>query len=145
MAEERVDSRETTWRQLLPWTELFRAFQVALDLNKLLLAAVGIAVMAGGWWLLAVGFTANEKALPPDWPGAYEQTNDGWAVFRKDRMNWNLLNETAGLSPAAVYQVQDIAETPDEFETFKPLNEVQDRDLRQAFLDLVTAIAAKDT
>src|SRR5438046_2681359 len=34
MAEERSESREVTWRQLLPWTELFRAFQVSLDLNK---------------------------------------------------------------------------------------------------------------
>ena len=60
MAEEKVEPRETSWRQLLPWTELFRGFQVALDVNKLALAAAGILVMAFGWWLLAVLFTAGE-------------------------------------------------------------------------------------
>ena len=63
MAEEKVEPRETSWRQLLPWTELFRGFQVALDLNKLALAAAGILVMAFGWWLLAVLFTAGEAAV----------------------------------------------------------------------------------
>ena len=72
MAEERSESRELTWRQLLPWTALFRAFQVALDLNKLLLAAAGIAVMAFGWWLLAVIFAAlytggKPAESLPDW------------------------------------------------------------------------------
>ena len=33
MAEGKLEGREATWRQLLPWTELFRGFQVALDLN----------------------------------------------------------------------------------------------------------------
>ena len=71
MAEEKVETRETSWRQLLPWTELFRGFQVALDLNKLALAAAGILVMAFGWWLLARLFTAGESKAPPQWPGAY--------------------------------------------------------------------------
>ena len=33
MAVENVETRETSWRRLLPWTELFRGFQVALDLS----------------------------------------------------------------------------------------------------------------
>src|SRR5205814_6134491 len=52
MANEKVDGRELSWRGLFPWTELFRGFQLALDLNKLLLAAAGIPVMAFGWCLL---------------------------------------------------------------------------------------------
>ena len=56
MAEDRLEARETDWRQLLPWTVLFQGFRVALDLNKLLLAAGGIVVMALSWWLLAIIF-----------------------------------------------------------------------------------------
>ena len=68
MVEEKVEPRETSWRQLLPWTELFRGFQVALDLNKLALAAAGILVTEFGWWLLAVLFTAGENT-DGDLPG----------------------------------------------------------------------------
>ena len=42
MAAEKVDVREVSFRQLFPWTELFRGFQVALDPKKLLLAAGGL-------------------------------------------------------------------------------------------------------
>src|SRR5437588_7542250 len=96
MAEERAEPREVTWRSLLPWTELFRGFQVALDLNKLLLAAAGILVMSLGWWVLSVVFTANEPHVAPDWPGPY---GDRWADFKADRDHWNLMNEAAGLAP----------------------------------------------
>ena len=40
----------------------------SVDLNKLLLAAAGILVMAIGWWLLAVIFAAKFDAVPPGWP-----------------------------------------------------------------------------
>jgi len=79
MAEDKIDGREVTWRQLLPWTELFRGFQVAFDLNKMLLAAAGILVMAFGWWLLAVCFRNMPRDLtdvPPDWPAKYRVQDD---------------------------------------------------------------------
>ena len=66
MAEDKVEGREAGWRQLLPWAELFRGFQVALDLNKLLLAAAGILLMWFGWLLLAWIFGAGYEAKPPD-------------------------------------------------------------------------------
>ena len=59
MAEDKYEARETNWRQLLPWTALFQGFRVALDVNKLLLAAAGILVMAFGWWLLGVIFSPS--------------------------------------------------------------------------------------
>src|SRR3954469_7045027 len=99
MAEERSESREVTWRQLLPWTELFRAFQVSLDLNKLLLAAAGIFVTWFGWWLLAGIFaalyTGPDTNLPREWsamPGRDEpgKRQEVWAQFRRDRQRWNL-------------------------------------------------------
>src|SRR3954467_5542964 len=111
MADERSESRAATWRPLLPWTELFRAFQVALDLNKLLLAAAGIAVMALGWWLLALVFSIGESRVPPDWPGQFNADNaQEWAEFRKSRLHWNLMNEAVGLKSDAQIEVKDVAE-----------------------------------
>ena len=71
MAEERNDSREMTWRSLLPWTELFRGFQIALDPNKLFLAAIGIFLMALAWWFLAFVFSLRYNPNPPDFKQDY--------------------------------------------------------------------------
>ena len=65
MAEEKTEPREINFRQMLPWTELFRGFQVALDPKKLLLAAAGILITAGWWWLWSVIFYAPREK--PDW------------------------------------------------------------------------------
>ena len=56
MAEEKVEVRDINFRQVLPWTELFRGFQVALDHRKLLLAAAGIVSMALLWWVWSLVF-----------------------------------------------------------------------------------------
>src|SRR5947209_5266736 len=56
MAEDKVELREINYRQVLPWTELFKGFQLALDPKKLVLAAAGILAMYAGWWLLSVIF-----------------------------------------------------------------------------------------
>src|SRR5271166_3036289 len=117
MAEDKIDGREVTWRQLLPWTELFRGFQVAFDLNKMLLAAAGILVMAFGWWLLAVIFVAMGFNAPP--PGLGERLTTQipdeqkrWGRFRHDRDEWNLMYETAGIGdpnqPYGKYDVLDL-------------------------------------
>lgn len=63
MAEEKIEQREINFRQLFPWTELFRGFQIALDPKKLILAAAGIVVMSCGWWVLAQIF--DRKAPDP--------------------------------------------------------------------------------
>ncbi len=122
MAEENVETRETSWRRLLPWTELFRGFQVALDLNKLALAAAGILVMAFGWWLLALLFSAGESKTPPQWPGAYldrkEFANNprgAWDMFRQDRDHWNLMHEAADLGgPRVRMTPSDVIDSYDE-------------------------------
>jgi hypothetical protein len=43
-------------RTSLPWLELFRCFQIALDPRKLLAAAAGILVTSVGWYLLSAAF-----------------------------------------------------------------------------------------
>ena len=54
MPDEKGELREINYRQLLPWTELFRSFHIALlDPRKLFLAALGIFFMSLGWWILA--------------------------------------------------------------------------------------------
>ena len=68
MAEEKVEPREMNIRQMLPWTELFQSFKVALDPKKLLLAAAGILVMAFGWWVLAAIF--YDSQTEPRWTDA---------------------------------------------------------------------------
>ena len=94
MAEDRAEPREVTWRSLLPWTELFRGFQIALDLNKLLLAAGGVLVTAIGWVLLAWIFGAAYDGKPPEWNSS---DSKDWAKFKAERNSWNLMNRTAGL------------------------------------------------
>ena len=63
MVEEKNDTRELNLRQMLPWTELFRGFQVAIDPKKLLLAAAGIVVMSVGWYILQLDLLVS-KARP---------------------------------------------------------------------------------
>ena len=67
MVEEKVEPREYTWRQRMPWTEIFQGFRVALDFNKLLLAAAGILVMAFGWWLFSALYFSMFGGNPPTW------------------------------------------------------------------------------
>jgi ABC-type multidrug transport system fused ATPase/permease subunit len=123
MAEEKVETREVTWRQLLPWTELFRGFQIALDPGKLILAAVGIFVMSLCWVILAWIFGAGYANSPPTWKGNYVQGDQpkdlsaGWARFRQDRDNWNLMHETAGVGSGEQYvEPADLAQSPKELD-----------------------------
>lgn len=149
MAEEKVEVRDANWRQLLPWTELFRGFQVALDLNKLLLAAAGIFVMAFGWWLLSVIFSSGYPKEPPDWPGPYksaagsddrESLEKAWAAFKADRDNWNLMNEAAGLSGDARWEVKDLAGTYAEYLSFGPTDNSPGVQSEKEYIDRIEAL-----
>src|SRR6266567_3326325 len=108
MAEEKVELREINYGQVLPWTELFKGFQLALDPKKLLLAAVGIVIMYVGWIFLSWVFYAPRKApnFPSDYPLASYQkagsVSDQEAEIRRKRdyerdlQQWELLDATAG-------------------------------------------------
>ncbi len=140
MANEKVDGRELSWRTLFPWTELFRGFQIALDLNKLFLAAAGIVVMAFGWWLLSVVFGAG-YSNKPDWPGNYvtdaKVTDVAWTNFHHDREQWNIMHETAGVGPAKDYvDVQDLADSPTELDVVgAALTTATNREAKQKAID----------
>jgi hypothetical protein len=123
MAEDKVEAREVSWRQLLPWTEIFRGFGVALDLNKLLLAAAGIFVTWVGWWLLSLVAGAFYSA-EPTWPSSYQQSvpdsKEAFRNFKRDRDRWNLMHETAGVGHAGeTYSVADLAQNVEEYDTVK--------------------------
>jgi len=44
MPEDNSGFQEIQYRRLFPWTELFRAFRIALDLRKLTFAGTGVLV-----------------------------------------------------------------------------------------------------
>jgi hypothetical protein len=124
MANDKVDGRELSWRGLFPWTELFRGFQISLDLNKLLLAAAGILVMAFGWWLLSVIFGSFYQTKP-DFPGNYVTTAGGdnakgWEEFRRQREQWNIMHEAATVGgDDQKYEILDLATSYDEYVLLK--------------------------
>jgi hypothetical protein len=53
MADGRDQSGGFSYRTTLPWTNIFRCFQIALDPRKLFVAALGILAMSFFWWLLS--------------------------------------------------------------------------------------------
>jgi len=146
MAEEKVEVRDVNFRQVLPWTELFRSFQVALDPKKLLLAAVGIFAMAFGWWLLAVIFYSSQDR--PKWESPpysvqenYKPSNAGqlnpeklrekrdeeaWKAFKDDRRKWNLLHDAAGHTREYT-DAGDLADSPSEYTLLKRVIEENER------------------
>ena len=136
MAEEKVEAREFNIRQVLPWTELFRSFQVALDLKKLLLAAAGILVMSFGWWLLAVIFFGSQAKpqledpkysvnnySPKEGPEdaatlERKRAENAWKQFKEDRHKWNVLHAAAGSTPDYT-DAGDLAERMDDYKAVK--------------------------
>lgn len=63
LAEPALGTRQDL-EERFPWLLLLRAPRVALDLRLVVLSAVGLALMLGGWWLLGQLFTgSNEKAV----------------------------------------------------------------------------------
>lgn len=139
MAEEKVDIREVSWQDLMPWTLLFRAFQATLDMNKLLLAAAGILLTYLGWLLLAWLFMVGDKGTPPDWntdgqstfiPNAEKAGGtkaDAFKNLRKERQAWNLKHEAVRLdarsNQPAMWELQDIAENLEELNLFEKVIE----------------------
>ena len=121
MAEEKSDLREAAWRQMFPWTELFRCFKVAVDPNKLLLAAAGIFAMAVGWWLLALLFGAPYQSAAPLQCRRHGRKGGGkLGRYKAQRDSWNLMHRTAGVGQSGEkVTFEDLAESPAEYEAFQ--------------------------
>src|SRR5262245_14994667 len=116
MAEDKVEQREINWRHLLPWTALFQGFRVALDLNKLLLAAGGILITAIVWLVLAwIFYSLSPK---PTWGGTYESAygDQAWAHFKSDLQAWNVMHAAAGpVDPPEFEEAADLATSAAQF------------------------------
>ncbi len=106
-----------------PWTKIFTAFKIALDLKKLALAALGILFVWLGW--LAIGGLFYELRKFPEWKNfevkeKTEEKQAQWDYFKAKRASWNLLYELAG-SPMPEERknkidVADVAQSPEEYE-----------------------------
>ncbi len=136
MADDRIEGRPWSWRQLLPWVELFRGFRVAIGLRKLALAAAGILTMAVVWEILAAIFFSFYQNGYPDYQSyaghaatiqdEKERLAAQWKEFRRDRDNWNLMLETAGAlhsqqggegyAPQDYIDAGDLADSPEQYD-----------------------------
>lgn len=106
-----------------PWTKIFSAFRIALDLKKLILAALGVVLLWAGWWVLGVIFYGTrsepryvvEKEEIKEKKGP-EQVKAEWDAFKARRESWNLLHELAG-NPGDRIKLDagDVAEDPEEY------------------------------
>lgn len=116
MADGRDTSAGFSYRTALPWTHIFRCFQIALDPRKLFVAALGILAMSFSWWLLSNIFyykaplpTAPEYSnteLAREFEGKtkandqnYTQddfTRIGKERFDRDYKQWQQLDALAG-------------------------------------------------
>jgi hypothetical protein len=107
-----------------PWTKIFTAFKVALDLKKLTLAALGILFVWGGWWVIGAIFyhlrsfpvyvVENQEIKDKKGP---EQIKAEWDYFKAKRASWNLLHELAGNpDDRKMMDAGDVADNPDEYE-----------------------------
>src|SRR5580700_8202014 len=86
-----------------PWTKIFTAFKIALDLKKLTLAAFGILFAWLGWW--ATGGLFYHLRAYPEYVVKSKEIRDkegpeivkaDWDSFKAKRASWNLLYELAG-------------------------------------------------
>ena len=95
---------------------MFRGFKIALDLNKLLLAAAGLVLTALGYTILAWVFGTAFSNTPPQWNGNPNEP-DKWKTFKADRDEWNLMHKAAGIGdPKARYEALDLAQTSTEID-----------------------------
>jgi hypothetical protein len=100
----------STPKPVSPWMEIFRCFQVALDPNKLLVAALGILVMSVGWYLLStVFYYSKPKREDAVYSAATIQKEssdkqldeaglkaEGDRKYNRDFEQWKILHDLAG-------------------------------------------------
>jgi hypothetical protein len=124
MAEDKVEGREVSWQHLFPWTQLFRGFQIALDPNKLFLAAMGILAMTVGWLFLSLLFSLGWSK--PQWGEDFKtrggkKAEENYPAYKQALNRFNLMHETANVGPEDKFEVADFANNYAEFERLDKL------------------------
>jgi len=64
MADESHVVRGVNWRESFPFTQIFRAFRVAIHPTKLILALVALMAIYAGGWLLDSIWPVQSRAIP---------------------------------------------------------------------------------
>ena len=64
MADESYVVRGVNWRETFPFTQIFRAFRVAIHPTKLILALVALMALYAGGWLLDSLWPVQYRAIP---------------------------------------------------------------------------------
>lgn len=64
MADEPHVIRAIEWREIFPWTHIFRAFRIAIHPSKLLLGALLLILLYAGGCLLDALWASNDRAVP---------------------------------------------------------------------------------
>src|SRR5204863_6959287 len=70
MADESHVVRGINWRETFPFTQIFRAFRVAIHPTKLILALVALIAIYFGGWLLDSIWPVQSRAIPAYGGGA---------------------------------------------------------------------------
>ncbi len=110
-----------------PWTKIFTAFKIALDLKKLALAALGILLVWVGWLVLGWVFFGmrtfpvyNVESKEIREKKGPEAVKAEWDSFKAKRSSWNLMHELAGNpDDHKPKDAGDFAEDPDEYKHLK--------------------------
>jgi hypothetical protein len=79
MPEEKGEAPEFTLRRVLPWTDIFRAFTIALDPSKLLLATAAVVLIWFGWFILSAIF--QEPNEFGQWPADAQRGANPFVVM----------------------------------------------------------------
>jgi len=64
MADESHVVRGVNWRETFPFTQIFRAFRVAIHPTKLIFALVALIAIYAGGWLLDSLWPVQNRAIP---------------------------------------------------------------------------------
>jgi hypothetical protein len=85
MPNQEVKVREVAWNEMFPWLMLVRSIRIALMARVLVLGAVGLIVMAVGWWLLGQAFAGSDDPVIAKWhslrsPWFWEHSPEFWVA-----------------------------------------------------------------
>src|SRR5262245_13450186 len=111
MPDSPVAFESIPWRRMFPWLHLTRAFWIAIDGRKLLLASVGLLLVAGGSWLIDFLPFAQRppgEVAPDRWPwqwslgydlpvagsaadAAQRALDNPWSTLKTIAGNWSIV------------------------------------------------------